>query len=160
MSLPAPGEVCWQAPAFALYVFTSQRRRAGRRRRRASALSREAGGGEASPCRLAGLAAACLPPAVPSSRPGCRGIFGKHGSACAFGQLRAPVTLIVASVKRDKNLIGELRKAQCQQVTPPRSGFKSAFKGPRSKYAASRPETMRRSRGEPKLAHVFLSSSY
>ncbi|XP_062458321.1 uncharacterized protein LOC134155294 [Pezoporus occidentalis] len=155
MSLPAPGEVWWQAPALSLYVFTSRRRKAGRRRRGASALSREAGGEETYRSRLAGLPAACLPPAVPTSSPGCRGFFGKHGSACAFCQLRAPVTLIVASVQRDKNLIGELWKARCQQVTPPSSGLKSAFKGPRSKHAASRPETMSRSRGKPKLAHVF-----
>lgn len=106
--------------------------------------------------------------ALPSPPPlaGCRVwwlfffLGGKHDSACAFAQLRAPVTLIVASVQRDKNHIGELGKARCQQVTPPRSGFKSAFKGPRSKCAASLPETMRLSGGESQLAHVFLFSSY
>lgn len=102
--------------------------------------------------------------ALPSPPPlaGCRvwGFFWKRDSACAFAQLRAPVTLIVASVQRDKNHIGELGRARCQQVTPPRSGFKSAFKGPRSKCGASLPETMRLSGGESQLAHVFLFSSY
>lgn len=149
-------------------LFTSQRRSAGRCSRGASAPSREA-----SPRRTvpSPLRAACLPPAFPSSLAGCRfgcwfvGFFfvggGEElGSGSAFAQLRAPVTLIVTSVPRDKNLIGELGKARCQQVTPPRSGFKSAFKGPRCNCAASRPETMRRSRGESQLARVLLFSSY
>lgn len=163
MSLPVPGEVWWQscAHALSLHMFTRQRRRARCCSRGASSLSREAGGGRSIPLlsRRAhcSLFTACLP-LLPLQAAGF--FFGKHGSACAFAQLRAPVTLIVTSVQRDKNLIGELGKARRQQVTPPRSGFKSAFKGPRSKCAASPPETMRRSRGESQLAHVFLSSSY
>ena len=105
------------------------------------------------------LFTACLP-LLPSQHAGGF-FFGKRGSARAFTQLPAPVTLIVASIQRDKNLIGELGKARCQQVTPPRSGLKSAFKGnPCSECAVSRPETMCRSRGESQLAHVFLFSSY
>lgn len=55
---------------------------------------------------------------------------------------------------------GSWGKARCQQVTPPRSGFKSAFKGPRAKCTVSWPKTMQRSRGESQLAHVFLFPSY
>lgn len=119
--------------------------------------------GEPSVCRLAGLRALVYRPPSPPPLPGCRFGWGffcsgageELGSGTAFAQLRAPVTLIVTSVPRDKNLLGELGKARCQQVTPPRSGFKSTFKGPRSSCAASRPATMRRSGASPNW-HTFL----
>lgn len=80
ISLPAPGEVWWQAPALSRYVFMSQWRKARRRRRGTSTLSREASEGETYPCRFAGLRAACLPPAVPPLR--AVGVFlGKTAQA-------------------------------------------------------------------------------
>lgn len=172
MSLPASGAVWWQPHAFALHMFTSQRRRAGRRSRGASALSWGAGGesgggtGETvplSPGRAHGsLFTACLP-LLPSQAAGVFWLFffccflGKRGSARAFRPAACssdPYCRQRSTRQKPHRGAGGGRGANRCHL--PGVDLNQPSKGlPARNAQRARPGTMRRSRGESQLAHVF-----